>query len=72
MWVDDHAGVLYMGQDQVLHEFTSDNRLHIEYGAGWDEYLQDREWKDIVKMAEEKLSHGQGAKGKGKGKEKGK
>ena len=40
MWVDEEAGVLWMGQDEVLRAFVSGAGLVVEYGSGWEEYLQ--------------------------------
>ena len=70
MWVDEDAGVLWIGQDQVLRSFVTSNGLDIEYGDGWEDYLKSDEWMTIVKQATEKVVRKQMAKGKGKGKTK--
>ena len=70
MWADEDAGVLWIGQDQVLRSFVTSNGLDIEYGDGWEDYLKSDEWTTIVKQATEKVGRKQMAKGKGKGKTK--
>ena len=70
MWVEEDAGVLWMGDEQVLRAFTSNGRIDIEYSEGWKEFLQSNEWDGIVKQTAEKMAQQSDIKGKGKGKDK--
>ena len=71
MWVDEAAGVLWMGKEQVVQASFRSEKLEIEYMKGWEEYMTSPEWKEVTTKAfgKEKKLH---LEDKGKDKEKGK
>ena len=71
MLADPESGQVTLGTDIVLTGKMVDNKLVIEYGVGWKEYLHDPkhpEFKDLVQSLNEKLEGAEkkGAKGLGK------
>ena len=65
----------WIGQDNwVLGAHTKDDIIEIEFGEGWEEFLEEASIKEIQARAQEKISKSKNSKAKGKGKtsEKGK
>ena len=63
---------LKFGDETVMTTAVVDNKLHIVYGTGWEQYLQEAspEFAKVVDEAQKKLSR-IAPNGKGKGKNSG-
>ena len=77
MWADPESGQVKLGNEIILTGKVAQNKLEIEFGVGWKEYLYDPkhpEFKDLVQSLNEKLEGAEkkGAKGLGKFARKGK
>ena len=74
VWADVETGSVWLGEDMVATASIQGKTLAIEYGEGWESFLNDAEFpdfKDMVRKLQDKLaSAGDPAKGKGIGKNK--
>ena len=75
LWADPETGSVTLWGEKVLKGSIEGEKLIIEYGDGWEEYLHDTkfpEFKNMVTTLSAKLVKGGKGEGKSGGKFKGK
>ena len=71
LWADPEKGLVTLRGEKVLQGSIHDEKLIIEYGEGWEDYLYDKDHPEFKEMVT-KLSTNLSKKGKGEGKKWGK
>ena len=68
VWADPDTGVVSIGREEILKAKVIDNKLEIQFGTGWEDYLHDPRYPDfkvLVQAQQKKLSDAE-VKGAGK------
>ena len=69
LWADPEEGSLSADDSCVFNVSLSDTKFEIQYGPGWEEYLTDKNYPQVMELI--KSVNSKLAKGGGKGKQKG-
>ena len=69
IWVDLEKSTILLGSDTVVEMSILDRKLNVKTGSGYEAFVQDPGWQQILKDAQTKLSmvptKGAGKNGKG-------
>ena len=67
-WADLEDYSLWVDGEMAIKAAVVDGALKVDYGTGWEDYLNGAEWNEIVSTRSKTIEQAAEMKGKGKGK----